>query len=513
MHRRACLAVAAFLLLAAPAGARQKPADPPGGGGRWIVLYHGSAGSVDAETAARERAEGFRATRRFKYAVRGFAARLTATQVADLRADPDVASVTPDRPVRALGETLAGGETVPTGIRRIGAVVDGGVRGASGVGVAVIDTGVDLDHPDLDAQAGVDCTGTGSPEDDHGHGTHVAGTIAARNTGAGVVGVAPGTKVHAVKVLDGGGSGFDSWVVCGLDWVAQNAPALDIKVANMSLGGLGSYSTCGTNDDPLHEAVCRVTAAGVTVVAAAGNDGWDFGAGPPDTPAWFPEALTVAAMTDTDGAAGAGGGAPSCDASEGDDAAASFSNFATAAADAEHTIAGPGTCILSTYKNGQYATASGTSMAAPHVAGEVALCLGENGGTGPCAGLTPAQIVVAMRADAAGAGEGGFLGDPAHPLSNRFYGFLGRAPGASFPPPPPPPTPPAPVPAQPATPPSTPRSDPPAAPRRCYYQTTWRRHVHRRVYRVRRKGRMVRKVRRFVHRHKIRRLVCLSSGG
>ena len=155
----------------------------------------------------------------------------------------------------------------------------------------------------------------------------------------------------------------------------------------------------------------------MTLVVAAGNDGRDFGESPVDTPAWFPEVLTVTAMSDGDGAAG-GLQAPGCMSGESDDGYANFSNFATLEADAAHTIAAPGVCILSTYPGGGYATGSGTSMASPHVAGEVALCLGENGNAGACAGRTPAQIVSGharrRRAGGGRAASGGFTGDPAH---------------------------------------------------------------------------------------------------
>ena len=488
-------ATLAVLLLAALA-----TAGPAAASGRWIVTYDPSAGSVDAETNARERAEGFAASRRFHRAVRGFAARLSSAQVAGLRADPEVASVTPDRPVQANG--------VPTGVRRIGAVSGSSTRGASTAAVAVIDTGIDLDHPDLNVQAGTDCTGTGSSDDDEGHGTHVAGTIAASNGGSGVVGVAPGTALYAVKVLNGQGNGYDSWVICGLDWVTQHAAALNLKVANMSLGGSGVKSTCGTNADPLHEAVCHATGAGVTVVVAAGNAGRDFGQTPVDTPAWFREALTVTAMSDGDGLAG-GAHAPGCTSAEGDDAYASFSNFASLEADAAHTIAGPGVCILSTFPGG-YAVGSGTSMASPHVAGEVALCLGENGTPGPCAGLTPAQIVSGLRADAeqaASQGLGGFTGDPGHALANRFYGYLGRAPGSSFPTPPPPASPPPAA----TPPPAAPASDPApaAAPRRCRLVSVRVKRVIRKVRVIRRKGRVVRRiVKRKVVWRRVARLRC-----
>src|SRR5262249_11441352 len=138
------------------------------------------------------------------------------------------------------------------------------------VDVAVIDTGVDLTHPDLNVADGTDCTGIGSYNDDNGHGTHVSGTIGALDNDIGVVGVAPGVRIHPVKVLDSTGNGSWSNVNCGIDWVTQHAGT--IKVANMSLGGLSaeSASTCGASS--LHLAICNSVAAGVTYVVAAGNN-------------------------------------------------------------------------------------------------------------------------------------------------------------------------------------------------------------------------------------------------
>jgi subtilisin len=192
----------------------------------------------------------------------------------------------------------------------------------------------------------------------------------------------------------------------------------------MSLGGLGSYSTC--TSEAFHLAVCNSTAAGVVYTVAAGNDGWDLGAPPPDVPAWFPEVLTVTAMADSDGQPGAAGGAPSCRPSEADDQRASFSNYSTAASDNAHVIAAPGVCVRSTVPGGGYATMSGTSMASPHIAGAVARCLGEEGAGGPCTGLAPAQIIDRLRADAAAhaTGANGFGGDPLQPAGSRWYGHL-----------------------------------------------------------------------------------------
>src|SRR5262245_41657911 len=169
-------------------------------GGKYIVTYRPAAvpaARVTAETDARERDLGFDADQRFRRAVRGFAARLSGADVRTLRSDPEVALVSPDRPVHALGTVpVAAGELVPTGVRRIGAATAAEARAASSAAVAVIDTGVDLDHPDLNVENATNCVGPGPADDDNGHGTHVAGTIAARNTGAGVIGVAPGTKVY-----------------------------------------------------------------------------------------------------------------------------------------------------------------------------------------------------------------------------------------------------------------------------------------------------------------------------
>ena len=147
--------------------------------------------------------------------------------------------------------------------------------------VAVID-GRGPSHPDLKATGGTNCVSPARPPtDDNEHGTHVAGTIAARNKGSGVVGVAAGTRIFAVKVLDSSGSGTLSQVVCGIDWVtstrSDSDPSNDISVANMSLGaGGGPIDTCPTTIEPEHQTICNSTAAGVNYVVAAGNSGMTF---------------------------------------------------------------------------------------------------------------------------------------------------------------------------------------------------------------------------------------------
>ena len=438
----------ALLVLSAPGLARaQATADT-----RYIVLYDRSVPSVTRETNALEQAEGFQTERRYAHAVKGFVARLSDEQVSALEADPQVASVTEDHEVHALSNVpVAAGEEVPAGVRRIEASTGTTTREAASAAVAVIDTGVDLNNatnPELDAVSATNCIDpAASAQDDHGHGTHVAGTIAASNAGAGVVGVAPGTKIYAVKVLDSTGRGTQSSVICGIDWVAAHAATDNIKVVNLSLGGTGApAATCATTRDPQHKAICNAIDAGVTFVVAAGNNARAFDGAITTVPAAYPEVLTVTAMSDSDGQPGGAGGAPACRVGESDDAPASFSNWASTPVGEAHTIAAPGVCITSTAKGGGSATMSGTSMAAPHVAGSVALCIGDGATPGPCAGLTPAQIIDRMRSDAAAHSTAlpsyGFPGDLVHPIAGRSFGPLvwdGTADASPPPASPPPP--------------------------------------------------------------------------
>jgi subtilisin len=436
----AALALVASVALAsgAPALDGGERADPDARG--YIVVYERAVRSPGRETDTKERAVGFESEHRYSAALEGFSAELSERQVAELRADPEVAQVVPDRMVYATA-ALAPGETVPSGVRRIGAGAPGAsANDAAAFGVAVLDTGVDLTHPDLDASVvdGVDCIAPGtSAHDENGHGTHVAGTIAAENDGAGVVGVAPGTRIHAVRVLNASGSGSWSQIICGIDWVTANAAQRNIKVANMSLGGRGSSldnGACGSTS-VLHQALCNSNAAGVRYAVAAGNSGWSYpDTFDPDVPAAYDEVVTVTAASDSDGLTGAGGPAPSCRSGETDDRYASFSNYSNNATDNQHTVAAPGVCIRSTWPTalspaGGYHTISGTSMATPHVAGALARCFSN----AVCTDADPpAQLIAKI---ASSEPSYGFAGDPSRPLTGRYFGFLALA---GTPPPPPP---------------------------------------------------------------------------
>jgi subtilisin family serine protease len=290
----------------------------------------------------------------FGYALNGFAAKLTETQVEALRNNPRVKSVEQDfilsiSPFKGPGHGGGGGGTpdpqvIPYGTTRVGGGIEKSLNTAW-----VIDTGIDLDHPDLnvDASRSASFLRKGGPDDENGHGTHVAGTIAAIDNTIGSVGVAPGTTVVAVRVLDRRGSGSNSGVIAGVDYVAANGQSGD--VANMSLGG--GVSTA------LDNAVIAAASNGIKFSLAAGNSGADANTSSPAR-ANGANIFTISAMDSSD-------------------KWASFSNWGNPPID----FCAPGVAVFSLWKDGGYNTISGTSMAAPHAAGVLVLGNSNSDGT------------------------------------------------------------------------------------------------------------------------------------
>jgi aqualysin 1 len=286
----------------------------------------------------------------YGHALNGFAAQMSEEEAIALSRDPRVAFVEED----SIMEAVATQNNAPWGLDRIGQrdlplnrAYSYTTTGA-GVNVYIIDTGIRRTHTQFGgrASAGFDAIGDGQNTNDcHGHGTHVAGTV-----GASTYGVAKGVRLFAVRVLSCSGSGSNSGVIAGVNWVTSNH--IDPAVANMSLGGGASTA--------LDNAVRNSIAAGVTYSIAAGNSNTNASN---SSPARVSEAITVGSSTRTDGRS-------------------SFSNFGSVV-----DIFAPGSSILSTWRTSNTATAtlSGTSMAAPHVAGVAARLLQGNPNASPTA--------------------------------------------------------------------------------------------------------------------------------
>jgi subtilisin len=380
---------AAPSILDEPAATTESSAADPSG--RWIVLFR-SGTDAAASSASQAKRGGFKVDRTFSHATKGFVARLTAQQAATLRKEPSVTAVVPDEKIELSAQVY------PTGINRIGArkspaaKIDG-IDERVDADVAVVDTGI-ATLAELNVVGGYNCTSSDRTawRDGNGHGTHVAGIVGAIDNGSGVVGVAPGVRLWAVRILNSSGEGLLSWYVCGLDWIAAQRDPADssrplFESVNMSVTKWGRDDhNCGlSNSDILHQSICRLVAGGVTVVAAAANDS---GNAVYRVPASYNEVITVSALADTDGKPGGLGGRRcfSWGSYDKDDTFANFSNYG-----GDVDLIAPGKCIWSTVPSG-YQYMSGTSMAAPHVAGAVALLKA----TRP--DYTPVEVKLALQA-------------------------------------------------------------------------------------------------------------------
>ena len=302
----------------------------------YIVVFND--GVADPAARASDKAQALGLTLRYTYgaSLKGFAANLNQGQLTALAHDPDVAYVEQDAEVHA--DATQSGAT--WGIDRIdqrSLPLSGTytyTTGASTVYAYIIDTGIQTSHPDFGGRAAVsyDAVGDGyNGQDCNGHGTHVAGTV-----GGAKYGVAKSVRLRAVRVLNCQGSGTNSGVIAGMDWVASNHASL--AVANMSLGG-GYSSAVNTSANNL-------ASSGVFLAVAAGNSGADACNYSPSSAA---NTTTVAASTSSD-------------------ARASYSNYGGCV-----DLYAPGSSITSDWLNGGTNTISGTSMATPHVTGVGAL--------------------------------------------------------------------------------------------------------------------------------------------
>ena len=351
--------------LRAAVGTVGSQAAPPSASTYVVVLRPGSD-DVGGVATALARAHGGVVGFVYTHALRGFSVRVPAAGAAAIAHSPGVAYVEADQVYSVAAQSM------PTGIQRIFAPdnaavgIDGSDDRRVDVDVAVIDSGIQLDHPDLNVVGSTNCAtffatcGSGGG-DGNGHGTHVAGTIGALDNGIGVVGVAPGARLWSVRVLNNSGTGTTSQIIAGMDWVT--ARAATIEVANVSI--TGGTSAVGRQRRESHgrrrrrrRRRCREQRRRMR----------------PTTARLEPRRCSRSRpMADYDGLPGALSAPPSSFCPDQDDTLADFSNWG-----ATIEIAAPGCRILSTYPTSGYAWVNGTSMASPHVAGALAL-LASNG--------------------------------------------------------------------------------------------------------------------------------------
>ncbi len=301
---------------------------------RYLVKIEGPPGNVEKAVIA----FGGKVTHVYNIIPGWIAIEIPEAAVSGLERNPRVISIEPDVLFYAIGQTL------PWGVDRIDADLVHPTNKGSGVKVGIIDTGIDLDHPDLTVAGDVTFVkvkGSKSGDDDNGHGTHCAGIVAAEDNTIGVIGVAPEASLYAVKVLDHKGSGWVSDIIAGIEWSVDNG----MQIISMSLG-------TSSDVQALHDACDAAYDAGVLIVAAAGNSGNEEGTGDNvEYPAKYESVIAVAATDQDD------------------------NRWISSSTGPDVELAAPGVDITSTYLNGGYAIGSGTSMACPHVAGTAALVL------------------------------------------------------------------------------------------------------------------------------------------
>ena len=306
-----------------------------------LISYKDMASKTDENLIA---SKGGEVQQRYSF-INVVAASIPDSAVNEIANHPSVSKIEPDMPVQILTTEFGNA----WGVAHIGAAsVQAGGNKGTGIKVAIIDTGIDYTHPDLAANyaGGYDfANNDADPADDNGHGTHVAGTVAARANGTGVIGVAPEARLYALKVLSASGSGNFSAVISALQWCVAN----NIQVTNCSFGSVADPGAAVQN------AYIAAQNAGIINVAAAGNNGNDAGTG--DTVGWPAQYASVIAVAATDSS----------------DVRANFSSSGP-----KVEIAAPGVAITSCAPGGGYAIMSGTSMATPHVTGAVALALKAN---------------------------------------------------------------------------------------------------------------------------------------
>jgi subtilisin family serine protease len=381
-----CFGVLAAGLIPVAGGANQADVSP----GKYIVML---APGVDP--TAHARTKGISVGHSYRRVFHGYSAALSPAQVQSLQDDPEVTSVKASRVfhLEAIGFAPAGGASVSqkdltpqvpsVSARRVGALLSptakiDGIDERVDVDIAILDSGIQPDHPDLNVRGGTDCvrdTKKPSWADRDGHGTLVAGIAAAIDNGFGRVGIAPGARLWGVRVADPEGLIEDADLICGLEWLV--AGEADIEVANMSLSGPGeNINACRGSSaawDALQYAICAAVGRGITMVASAGNEGMDAST---LIPGAYPDVMAVSAFAETDGLPGRLGpssGSLGCEVDIADDTFAFFSNFGPTI-----DLSAPGVCVGSTFLKGTYAGGIGTSFSTPLVAGAAALYLAKH---------------------------------------------------------------------------------------------------------------------------------------